>query len=193
MTDMVTETETTIMVIDKEMTDMVIEKPESESESENVILISKDGESFQVPTEVAKMSELVHSMMEDGEDASEFPLPNVSSSTLKRVIDFCRHHCQEEPMAEIPKPLKSGLSDVVSEWYATYTTQLEQEALFELILAANYMDIKPLLNLACATVATMIQNKTVEEIRTTFNITNDFSPEEESQIREENKWCEESN
>jgi hypothetical protein len=31
-----------------------------------------------------------------------------------------------------------------------------------------------------------------EEIRTTFNITNDFSPEEEAQVREENKWCEEA-
>jgi hypothetical protein len=31
-----------------------------------------------------------------------------------------------------------------------------------------------------------------EEIRSTFNITNDFSPEEEAQVREENKWCEEA-
>jgi hypothetical protein len=31
-----------------------------------------------------------------------------------------------------------------------------------------------------------------EEIRATFNITNDFSPEEEAQVREENKWCEEA-
>ena len=31
-----------------------------------------------------------------------------------------------------------------------------------------------------------------EEIRNTFNITNDFSPEEEAQVREENKWCEEA-
>ena len=35
-------------------------------------------------------------------------------------------------------------------------------------------------------------NKQPEEIRSTFNITNDFSPEEEAQVREENKWCEEA-
>ena len=64
--------------------------------------------------------------------------------------------------------------------------------LFELILAANYMDIKPLLDLTCATVASMIKGKSPEEIRSTFNITNDFSPEEEAQVREENKWCEEA-
>lgn len=61
-----------------------------------------------------------------------------------------------------------------------------------LILAANYMDIKPLLDLTCATVASMIKGKTPEEIRKTFNIVNDFTPEEEAQVREENKWCEEA-
>ena len=76
-------------------------------------------------------------------------------------------------------------------WYANYVT-VEQDILFELILAANYLDIKPLLDLTCATVASMIKGKTPEEIRKVFNIVNDFTPEEEAQVREENKWCEEA-
>ena len=32
--------------------------------------------------------------------------------------------------------------------------------------------------------------KTPEEIRKTFNIKNDFTPEEEEQVRKENEWCE---
>jgi S-phase kinase-associated protein 1 len=35
----------------------------------------------------------------------------------------------------------------------------------------------------------MIKGKSPEEIRKTFNITNDFTPEEE-QIRRENEWAE---
>jgi S-phase kinase-associated protein 1 len=64
--------------------------------------------------------------------------------------------------------------------------------LFELILAANYMDVRPLLDLSCATVASYIRGKTPDEIRALFNIVNDFTPEEEAQIREENKWVEEA-
>ena len=54
------------------------------------------------------------------------------------------------------------------------------------------MDIKSLLNLSCAKVASLIKGKTPEEIRSTFNIVNDFTPEEEAQVTEENKWYEES-
>merc|ERR1712161_105284 len=186
-------------------------KPEATTSTASVELISKEGDKFPVVIGVANMSELVKSMMEDKDEdddddddddddadkkvsagkTTEIPLPNVKSEVLKKVIEFCEHHLAE-PMTEVEKPLKSqNMADVVQKWYADFV-DLEQVLLFELILAANYMDIKPLLDLTCATVASMIKGKTPDEIRATFNITNDFSPEEEAQVREENKWCEEA-
>ena len=112
------------------------------------------------------MSELVKSMMDengdddDDEGPTEIPLPNVKAQVLRKVNEFCEHHL-EEPMTEIEKPLKSqNMADVVQKWYADFV-DLEQVLLFELILAANFMDIKPLLDLTCATVASMIKGKTV--------------------------------
>jgi S-phase kinase-associated protein 1 len=67
---------------------------------------------------------------------------------------------------------------------------MDQGELFELIWAANYLDIKPMLDLTCKAVANMIKGKSPEEIRKTFNIKNDFTPEEEEKIRKENEWCE---
>merc|ERR1711924_395342 len=57
---------------------------------------------------------------------------------------------------EIQKPLKSTnlMECGVSEWDSEYVN-IEQEVLFELILAANYLDIKSLLDLTCAKVASM--------------------------------------
>ena len=69
--------------------------------------------------------------------------------------------------------------------------KVDDEMLFNLILAANYLDIKALLDLTCKTVADEIKGKTPEEIRIRFNIKNDFTPEEEEEVKRENAWCEE--
>ena len=60
--------------------------------------------------------------------------------------------------------------------------KVDQGILFQLILvgifhshAANYLDIKGLLDVTCKTVANMIKGKVLEEIRRTFNIKNDFT------------------
>jgi S-phase kinase-associated protein 1 len=169
-------------------------KDDQEEETGTVSLVSQEGDSFDVPMGVARMSELVKTMIDDEQESDEnqeIPLPNVKSTVLAKVIEFCSHH-HNNPMQEIEKPLKSAnMSEVVPEWDANFV-DIEQELLFELILAANYMDIKSLLDLTCAKVASMIKGKTPEEIRKTFNIVNDFTPEEEAQVREENKWCEEA-
>ena len=151
------------------------------------------------------MSELVKTMIGTGADGGdndtgtgsseaedqEVPLPNVKSAVLAKVIQFCKHHVFN-PMEEIAKPLKSDdMTKVVSEFDAAYV-DVEQELLFELILAANYMDIKPLLDLTCAKVASMIKGKTPAQIRETFNIESDFTPEEEAKVRADNPWLEEA-
>nr|XP_051191014.1 SKP1-like protein 14 [Lolium perenne] len=64
-------------------------------------------------------------------------------------------------------------------------------------IEVNYLDIKELLDLTCQTVvymikgkgADMINRKTPEEIRKTFNIKNDFTKEDDYQIRWENQWA----
>lgn len=176
---------------------------EEEAYTGKVDLVSSDGDKFEVDKSVAAMSELVKAMLTVGDDEEEeeedddsnkqeIPLPNVNSTTLSKVVEFCKYHKENGALAEIEKPLRSAnMSEIVGEWDANFV-DLEQAALFNLILAANYLDIKSLLDLTCAKVASMIKGKTPEEIRRTFNIVNDFTPEEENQVREENKWCEEA-
>jgi len=154
-------------------------------------LVSQEQEKVPVPKKVAMMSELVKTMAEGDKEEKEIPLPNVKSAVLNKVVAYMKYHV-DNPAKEIEKPLKSAnMNENVSQWDADFV-DVEQELLFELILAANYMDIKPLLDLTCAKVASMIKGKTPEQIRKTFNITNDFTPEEEEAVRAENKWAEES-
>ena len=61
-----------------------------------------------------------------------------------------------------------------------------------MILAAEELDIKSLIELTCAKVASVIKDMSIPEIRDYFHIENDFTPEEEAQIMDENRWAEES-
>jgi len=55
--------------------------------------------------------------------------------------------------------------------------------------AANFLEIKGLLDLTCQAMADMIKGKSPEEIRKTFNIMNDLSPEEEEEIIWDIQWA----
>ena len=104
------------------------------------------------------------------------------------VIEYCTHH-KDDPPVPPEDEVKAKSSEEIGDWDREFIN-VDQGTLFEVILAANYLDIKGLLDLGCKTVANMIKGKSVEEIRKTFNITNDFTPEEEEKIRKENEWAE---
>ena len=154
-----------------------------------VKLTSSEGTEFTVDRDIAEKSVLLKNMLEDvGESDMAIPLPNVTGPILKKVVDWCTHH-RTDANPPVEDELKQRSADDIDEWDADFC-KVDQGTLFELILAANYLDIKPLLDLTCKTVANMIKGKTPEEIRKTFNIVNDFTPEEEEQVRRENEWCE---
>jgi len=156
-------------------------------------LQSSDHEIFTVDVQIARCSLTIKTMLEDlGMEEGEeevIPLPNVNSAILRKVIQWATHHKDDAPVTEDDEN-KEKRTDDISSWDADFL-KVDQGTLFELILAANYLDIKGLLDVTCKTVANMIKGKTPEEIRKTFNIKNDFNPAEEEQVRKENEWCEE--
>ena len=154
-------------------------------------LMCKDGEVLEVAVNIASQSKLINGLIEDGGTDDDIPISQVNKPIMEKVIVFMERMTENAP-PEIEKPLSStDLSQVVEAWYAEYVN-VDQEMLFEIVMAANYLDIKPLLELSCAKVASLIKGKTVQEIRQFFNIENDFTPEEEAQVMEENRWAEES-
>lgn len=159
-----------------------------------ITLESNDHSTIEVERCVAERSMLIKNMIEDlGDEAvanQPIPIPNVNDPVLRKVIEWCVKHKNDAPQtAEEENDNRKKTTDPIEEWDQKFM-QVDQEMLFEIILAANYLDIKALLDVGCKTVANMIKGKSPEEIRKTFNITNDFTAEEEEQIRRENEWAE---
>ncbi|KJH44983.1 Skp1 family, dimerization domain protein [Dictyocaulus viviparus] len=155
-------------------------------------LVTNDGENFDVPRDVIRLSTTINTMLQDlgldSESNDPIPICNVSGPIMKKVLQWCTFHKDDPPSTDDSDNREKRTDDIPS-WDVEFL-KVDQGTLFELILAANYLDIKGLLDVTCKTVANMIKGKTPEEIRRTFNIKNDFTPEEEEQIRKENAWCE---
>ena len=155
----------------------------------SVELISKDEKSFIVEEKLLTQSKVITDMLEEsGDEKKVVNLLNVEAKILEKVIAYIKNH-KDNKAAEIEKPLKGKLSESVSKWDYEFIS-VDNFTLIEIIMAANYLDIKDLLDLACAKVAESIKGRTPEQIREMFGIENDFTPEEEEKIREENKWVE---
>lgn len=152
------------------------------SKGSKIKLRSSDNELFEVDEIVASQSVLIQTMLEDTGKDSPIPVSNVSSKTLAMIIEYCNFHvcAMENGDGKTEDDVKAFDADFV---------KVDQQTLFDLILAANFMNIKDLLDLTCQTVADLIKNKTPEEIRKIFNIVNDFTPEEEAEVRRENQWA----
>jgi S-phase kinase-associated protein 1 len=62
--------------------------------------------------------------------------------------------------------------------------------LAELILSANYMDIKPLFELCAAKYAYHIRGRTPEEIGKIFGIINNYTESERQELDKKYNWIE---
>ena len=134
-----------------------------------VIFTSNEGTRYRVPYKAAIQSVLCKEMIEEdyeeGEEEEEACLSfcDVKDVILTKVIQFCEK-VVDDPRPVIQKPLKSSnFRDCVLEWDYNFV-DVPYKELFKLIIAANYMEVQPLIDLGCATLACMIKGKTPKEI-----------------------------
>nr|GMD90719.1 SKP1-like protein 1B [Ipomoea batatas] len=99
-----------------------------------ITLKSFDGEVFEVTETVARESHTIKHMIEDDCADNCILLPNVAERILSKVIEYCRKHVEAS----------SSTNDDLKAFDADFI-KVDQATLFDLILAANYLNIKSLL------------------------------------------------
>ncbi|XP_042401504.1 SKP1-like protein 1A [Zingiber officinale] len=166
-------------------------------------LVSSDGAEFEVEEEVAFQSKIIKDIVADADDV--IPLPSVSSKVLIQVIEYCRKHAAVNSFPLSPSSSTAAaasssssisskpVSDPALRAWDNEFVKLNNSSLFDIVIAANYLDIEELVDLVLETVADRIKGKQAQEIRRQFNIENDFTPEEEEALRRENSWAFQNN
>ena len=158
------------------------------STSNPVTLVSKEGEKFVTNEKAVERSKLIKNLLQDYPEEAEIPLTEVKTKTLKKIKEYLEYYQDKEP-APIPTPLYSNdfKANGISEWDISFIN-IETSEVFELLTAANYMDIQSLLDLAAAKIASIIKGITPEEINSKFNLP-ELSEEETENIYKETQWC----
>ena len=137
------------------------------SSSRTVILITSDKHRVTVNTDVAAKSLVIARLLDDcseGDvDCPEIPLPQVSSTALTHILTI----------------IAGDLEPVFAS----------KEELYELVIAANYLNVREALDFACEKVADIVRGKSVEDIRSEFNIESRLTPEDDAQLRAVNPWA----
>jgi S-phase kinase-associated protein 1 len=107
--------------------------------SKKITLRSSDGETFEVEEAVALESKTIKHMIEESSSSNQevITLPIVSGNILAKVLQYCEKHIEDD----------RSTAKELSTWDADFV-KLDKDTLFQLVLAANYLGIERLVDLA---------------------------------------------
>ncbi|KAI5654112.1 hypothetical protein M9H77_31299 [Catharanthus roseus] len=147
----------------------------SSSSTVEVVLQSIDGKIFDVDEVVAKQSVMIEHLIENRlTSSSPVVIPSVCGNRLAKIIEYCK--------CVVTKPL-SGENYVEPKAFVLGLVNDDEENLFRLFVAMDYLAIKGLLSLSCDEVLDLIKDKDSAHIRKILNITPEFSQEKEERTR----------
>lgn len=130
---------------------------------------------FPVSIREASISGLVVTTLTHDRDEDELPI-SIKAPTLALVVKFMQYHKGKDAIPP-DQPLRSSkMIDVCRDkWDAEFLdgisapdrehTAEENQVVYDLAIAANYLDIHGLLRLVCAKVATWIKGASIEKVR----------------------------
>jgi S-phase kinase-associated protein 1 len=139
----------------------------------SINVITKDGKKFVLHKNIFEQSITIKNMINVNSDES-VPVPNVDSKFFEYFVRFGE-------LSTDPDKRTDEMNDLLD---------VDVSTTLQIILMANYLDCKELFDSSCNKVASMIRGKTPEEIRETFNIKYDYTPEEVEKVRRDNPWVE---
>jgi S-phase kinase-associated protein 1 len=142
----------------------------------NITFISSDGVEIRVERGIAEWPDLIRELLRGfGDPGEPIPIPDTEEFVLRKVLEWCAHH-QNDLSTSVPKDDHRIPS--IDEWDHKFMAEFDSGMLCHIIRAANFLDIKLLVQIGCRTIADMTKGRYPDEIRQIWNLQKDFTPEE---------------
>jgi S-phase kinase-associated protein 1 len=138
-----------------------------------VTLISSDDLEYVVDVRAARMSRLLSDYLETGLDEDQaIPLPGVDSATLEKVVAYLDAHMNDPVEQEEGERAVDYISPEDREMLgiSADNSLRNRNEIYDLIRAANYMEIPSLLKVSTRAVANSLRGKSVDQMRVVLDI-----------------------
>lgn len=109
-------------------------------------LRTNDGEIFEIDYELAKLSGTINFMLDLSSDEEEkdssketepIPLPNINSDIFRTVLEWMERHKEEPDITLVDE-------EDILRWDKNFLDLMGHKRLFEILMAANYLDVQGL-------------------------------------------------
>ena len=132
-------------------------------------IASSDPDQHSISHEVACVCGTLRNLIEDGATGmGPVPVP-VDSDTLACVFEYCA----------LPNDPK----------WKQRLAAAKPATLLNIVHAANYLDVEPLLDMAINAIGATMAGKSAHDIRIMWKVPNDFTAEETDAMLKEGAWC----
>ncbi|OMJ84331.1 hypothetical protein SteCoe_14555 [Stentor coeruleus] len=155
-----------------------------------IVLVSKEGTKFNTSSQFSVLSGLVHNVLEDYHENEDISVPFVTTVNLERILEFANHHnfiVPQPPKRPVASP--NFRDSIPDPWDAEFVGRFNEEQLIEIILAANYLDMKCLMDICLVKIACTFKDKDIEAVRKEYGIIEEFTPEIEEKLKTDYPWA----
>lgn len=139
------------------------------------LVCTLDNTTYELPLPAARVSRTISDLIEDAGVDAVIPLEqNTPGPLFSKVAAWCRQYAASDNVGSIEYDLEFCNVDMPTK--------------LALIEVVNYLDIRPLLNLLCNSVAFATKGRSPEELRALFGRKEPFAPEERAQAAASQGW-----
>lgn len=148
------------------------------------LYLVSEGEQFPVDAEVMSVSTYINRLVsnlglegdESDEEDNTIPVNEVPAPILKLLLEWCQHY-HETHGGEVTATAGSNDEDLEDEsrpilldgWDLKFMDR-DNDTVRGIIMAANFLDIQPLLKMSCKWVSMLMQGRSPREIFEAFDM-----------------------
>lgn len=158
-------------------------------------LATRDGQKLTITRQSAMLSGFLKNVIDEHHEHEVISLGHeVKGDSLTKIVAYLDYYANKDTEGKkfsviaTPLPVHDLRLCGVNDFDFDYVSGLSKDVATELLKAADYLDIQPLVQLLAAKLASIIKSMPLKDLMEMAGV-KEFTPEWEEKVRKDNPWC----